>query len=1113
MADEGFKRKLTAILSADVEGYSRLMGEDEEATVRTLTSYREVLSTLIQQHNGKVLDSPGDNLLAEFVSVVDAVQCAVAVQKEINARNTELPENRRMQFRIGINIGDVIQEEGRIYGDGVNIAARLEGLAEPGGICISKTAFDHIESKLPYGYDFIGDQTVKNIAKPVGAYRVLLDPRVTVSGKPVHKKSSPIRRMPVLVGVVILFVLALAAAIWQFYAHRPTIEPASEDKMAYPLPDKPSIAVLPFVNLSGDAKREYFADAISENITTELSGFDHLFVIARQSAFAYKGSKKKINQISQELGVRYLLEGSVQRSDNQVRIIAQLIDAVSGEHVWTEKFDRNLSNIFTIQDEITLTVVNTLSEKIWQISAKTLSKKPLSNFKAWDYILRGRAHYRMHDKQENATARALFEKALELDPELSLAYIWLAWTHYMDWRFWGSDLEAIDKVEDLTNKAAVLGENKADIQYLLSRIALGRKRYDAALAHMERALTLKPNDAEFIFNYGTLLMYAGRAEESIPWFKKAMRINPYHPDGWVYLLAGGYYLTQRYGEVVEAIVSKARVHTGDHVLLAASYAKMGLMDKAQAHAKEILKINPEFKLSEFRTYLQRLYKNETDIEHFIDGLRKAGLPEHPPLKLPDKPSIAVLPFDNMSDDPKQEYFSDGITENIIMALSKTPKLFVIARNSTFAYKNKPVDIKQAAEDLGVRYILEGSVQKTENRVRVTAQLIDATTGRHQWAERYDRELKDIFALQDEITLEIIMALQVELTEGEQSRIHRGGTNNLEAFLKILKGREHEFRYTKEDMKIAKRLYTEAIDLDPRYATAYFWLASAIDEDLGNRWSKSREKDIERLFELSEKIFALDESNPQAHMVLSRYYYYTGQQDKAITEAEKAVDLDPNNAEGHASVGIALAQAKRFKGAIPWFKKAIRRNPNPPNVYLLWLGVSYMNTGSYEEAIAAFEKRISLAPTRYGNYMLIAISLSIMRRHEAAIEMAEKAFNLGSQESQQAHNTLLSHLAEYYRRAGRFEEAIDASRKLLDSNPSDMHKMRAYITMTCAYSALGNDKNARAAAVDILRIRPDFSLATETKKHEWLGLSILDWFWEHESDKNLLMNTLRKAGLK
>ena len=630
MAEGGFKRKLTAILSTDVVGYSRLMGEDEEATVRTLTTYREVLTTLIQQHNGKVVDSPGDNLLAEFASVVDAVQCAVAVQKEIKSRNDELSENRRMQFRIGINLGDVIQEEDRIYGDGVNIAARLEALADPGGICVSKTAFDHIETKLPLGYEFLGEQEVKNIAKPVGAYRVLMEPRVTVAKEKEAAEVIPFwRRKAAIAGVIAVVVVIIGVALlWNFYLRPPQIEPASVERMAFELPDKPSIAVLPFVNLSGDPEQEYFADAISENITTELSRFEYLFVIARHSAFVYKGSKKKIKQISQELGVRYLLEGSVQRSDTQLRINAQLIDAISGEHVWAEKFDRNISNIFVIQDEITSTVVATLAEKIWQVRAKALAKKPLSNFKAWDYILRGRVHLSRGGKQEYATARALFEKALELDPDLSIAYIQLAWTYYVDWRFGGVEAKSksLDKAEAWANKAAAFGENNADFQWLLSRIALGRGRYDAAFAHNERALELNPNHGELIFNYGLLLLYAGRSEESIPWIKKAMRLNPYHPAIWTSFLAGSYYFAQRYNEAVDTLVRKGRLNIGDHRLLAASYVQLGRLDKAQVHVKEILEINPQFTLSKYRK-LQQFWKNATDIEHFIDDLRKAGLPE------------------------------------------------------------------------------------------------------------------------------------------------------------------------------------------------------------------------------------------------------------------------------------------------------------------------------------------------------------------------------------------------------------------------------------------------------------------------------------------------------
>ena len=415
MAEEGFKRKLTAILSADVEGYSRLMGDDEEATVRTLTAYREVLTTLIQQHNGQVLDSPGDNLLAEFVSVVDAVQCAVAVQKEIKARNDQLPEERKMLFRIGINLGDVIQEDERIYGDGVNIAARLEGLSEPGGICISKTAFDHIESKLPYGYEFLGDQSVKNIAKPVGAYRVVMEPRVTVADEPEGEKRPPMRRMPILVGAAAVLMLVIAIGIWQFYARRPSVEPASKEKMAFPLPDKPSIAVLPFDNLGGDSEQEYFSDGLAENIITQLSQIHSLFVISRNSSFTYKGKPVKVNQVAQELGVRYVLEGSVQRAENQIRVTAQLIDAATGRHLWADRYDRELKDIFAVQDEITRNIITEMAVTLGEGDNERLMQKKAYNVKAWIAYREGVAQFRLFTKEANLKDASLFS--------------WLRWPH------------------------------------------------------------------------------------------------------------------------------------------------------------------------------------------------------------------------------------------------------------------------------------------------------------------------------------------------------------------------------------------------------------------------------------------------------------------------------------------------------------------------------------------------------------------------------------------------------------------------------------------------------------------------------------------------------------
>lgn len=306
MSPEEFKRKLIAIFSADVQGYSRLMGEDEDVTIRTLTSYRELMSTLIQKHRGRVVDSPGDNLLAEFLSVVDAVRCAVEIQEEFRVRNAELPENRRMEFRIGINLGDVVEEGERIYGDGVNITARVEGLAEGGGICISGTVYDSIKNKLSLSYESLGEHTVKNIKDPVRIYRMRIGPEAAA---PVvrEEKAGPRRRQKAVLAVVALLIVAAGAwAIWNFYFRPPAIEPASIEKMVYPLPDKPSIAVLPFANMSGDPEQGYFSDGITEEIITALSKVPKLFVIARNSTFTYKGKPVKIKQVAEELGVRNL---------------------------------------------------------------------------------------------------------------------------------------------------------------------------------------------------------------------------------------------------------------------------------------------------------------------------------------------------------------------------------------------------------------------------------------------------------------------------------------------------------------------------------------------------------------------------------------------------------------------------------------------------------------------------------------------------------------------------------------------------------------------------------------------------------------------------------------
>jgi TolB-like protein/class 3 adenylate cyclase len=410
MGAEGFKRKITAIMSSDVVGYSKLMGDDEAATVKTLESYKGVMSALIDQHRGRVIDSPGDNMLSEFASVVDAVQCAVAIQKELNSRNAELPENRKMRFRIGINLGDVIQEEDRIYGDGVNIAARLEALADPGGICVSKTAFDHVETKLLLGYEFLGEQEVKNIAKPVGAYRVVMEPRVTVAEIKGKKEAIAFwRRKAAVFGAIALLVIIIGVTVWQFYSRPTPIEPASVEKMAHPLPDKPSIAALPFDNLSGDPNQEYLSDGLTDEIIATLSRVPKIFVIARNSTFTYKGKPVKVQQVSEELGVRYVLEGSVKKAGNRMRITAQLIDAINGHHLWAKQYDRTLDDIFALQDEITKKIITAMQVKLTEGDRALTAAKDTENLEAYLKYLQANEYINQLNWESLTLARKLAE--------------------------------------------------------------------------------------------------------------------------------------------------------------------------------------------------------------------------------------------------------------------------------------------------------------------------------------------------------------------------------------------------------------------------------------------------------------------------------------------------------------------------------------------------------------------------------------------------------------------------------------------------------------------------------------------------------------------------------
>jgi adenylate cyclase len=634
MSAESFKRKLTAILSADVKGYSRLMGENEAETVKTLTAYRKIMGELIQQHRGRVIDSPGDNMLAEFGSVVDAVQCSVAAQNEFKARNAELPENRRMEFRIGVNLGDVIEEEGRIYGDGVNIAARLEALADPGGVCISKTAFDHIESKLPLGYQFLGEQTVKNIAKPVGAYKVLMEPRVLpVEEKKKAKEVAFWQRKPVLVSAVAVLVLVIGVAVWNFYLRTSKTESASKEKMAFALPEVPSIVVLPFVNMSDDPKQEFLSDGITENIITALSKVPGFFVIARNSAFAYKGKQVKVKQVSEELGVRYVLEGSVQRSTDRIRVTAQLIDALNGFHMWAERYDRNIEDIFALQDEITLKVLTAAQVKLTGLGMDqaSLAEKLFKGKQGLDCYLKTLEARAIHDRftiEASKDVRRLAEEVTSMCPENPAGYYLMAVAHQDDYWFGTSKSprESLDKAVELMQKALQIDDSSGRLHGFLGQLYTMRREYHKGIEERERAVALDPGGAPSLYFCALSLNFAGRYEDAITLLQKVIRLDPLGSSHYYNQLGNAFLFAGRFEEAVptyKKLIELAPNNIYGHSNLAATYIMLGREEEARAEIAEVRRINPKFSVDFFRK--TSALKDRSKIDEIANALSKAGL--------------------------------------------------------------------------------------------------------------------------------------------------------------------------------------------------------------------------------------------------------------------------------------------------------------------------------------------------------------------------------------------------------------------------------------------------------------------------------------------------------
>jgi TolB-like protein len=573
MAEERANRRLAAILAVDVVGYSRLMERDEGGTLAVLKSRRrEVLEPLVVRFKGRVFKIAGDGALVEFGSAVNAVQCAVDLQRAMATANKDLSEDRQIVLRIGVNLGDVMVQGTDLYGDAVNIAARLEALAEPGGILVSGTAHDHVRNKIQVGFDDVGVRNLKNIAEPIRVYRITGTPAVAVTPTNV-------------------------------------------------IADKPSIAVLPFANMSDDPAQQYFSDGITEDIITELSRFRSLLVIARNSSFRFR-TATDVKVIGRELAVQYVVEGSVRRSDGQIRITAQLVDAATGNHIWAEHYDRDMQQIFAVQNEVTQAIAATAEGRMAASGAQRSRRKPTSDLAAYDFFLQGRECFERGGDADEAAR--LFRRAIEQDVQFTHAYAWLSRVYIGKYHV-SLLSDELDEARMLARQAISLDESDAWSHAVVGLVYTIEGQHELAGLHFDRAIILNPMDVRITSVYALWLAYTGRGDQAVRSLDADLRRDPFPPE-WLWGFRGlALFQCHRYSEAIRALKQRITTHLWDYYYLAASYAYLGRLEDAQACGEEILRIRPGFSLEQVG--LTEPFKDPADLEHLLNGLRKAGLQE------------------------------------------------------------------------------------------------------------------------------------------------------------------------------------------------------------------------------------------------------------------------------------------------------------------------------------------------------------------------------------------------------------------------------------------------------------------------------------------------------
>jgi adenylate cyclase len=957
-ADEG-KRKIAAILAADVAGYSRLMADDDRATVRTLTEYREVFAAHIATHQGRVVDTAGDSVLATFESVIEAAEAAVEIQRELGQRNEALAGHRRMYFRMGVNLGDIIErDDGTIYGDGVNVAARLEGLAEPGGVMVSESAHLHTEDKLGVGVEYIGEHEVKNIPRPVKAYRLLLDGAAPSAAPP-----KPARRTKLIAGAAIAAAVVAGLAVWglTLRVEAPQMVMADgtpTDDPVLAIPRGPSVAVLPFDELTDNPPHPHLADGISSQIVSNFTAFSDLFVFALDSTRPLKEAQASPAAVREALGADYVVQGSVQQSNDVVRVTVDLINAESGEQVWSNRYESDIvaDRLFNMQDEIATQIVGELGSNASGIMAedmRRLKRNSPSEMSAYDCVLMEMNYWNVRTPEAHAEVRDCLERAVEAEPNYARAWASLAWNYSDEFMVAyntrpGAEQRAVDAARRAVNLDPTAYNTNA-----LSQMLYWTGDYDQFRIHAKRALTLNSNDAailnEVAFSYAGL----GEIDLADQLMQKALKLNPNPPAVWFW---AQYHIEIGRRDFDAALTAAEKLYVEDfyfsHAALAAAYIGLERQADAERAMQRTLALRPDWTVPIAREEMARFVPWPGLLDYYTDAMRQAGLPEAAPQ--PERPVIAVLPFDNLSGDPKQDYFADGLSEEIITALTRFRDLLVIAGESTFAYKGQDRDARDVGQELNAGYVLGGSVRRSGERIRVSVKLLDAESGGNLWAETFERDAtaSDLFAIQDEITdrvVGLIAAAHGTISRDAAMDRERDPPASDSAYDCVLKHYVFNRVATAENHAIARDCLEKTVESYPNYAAAWVGLADLyMEEELQGH--NTRPNSIERAAEAARRAVSLDPMDARGHILLAWASSFLQDWDTTRQHADEAIERNSRDAMVLNYAALIYSHLGEWRQGFELGTKAIRLNPSHPGWYNWSIVHYYFAEGDYENAL-------------------------------------------------------------------------------------------------------------------------------------------------------------------